>query len=315
MPLKNLIGQFLEHVDVEKNRSIKTIKNYSFYLDRFQAFAKHKGVTDPKAINLETMKSFRAWLNALNAKTPLKKNTQNYHLIAVRAFLKFLAKRDIKTLAAKKVELLRSKKKPIGFLQPDELERVLAMPAESHATDAVKKRDRALLELLFSTGLRVSEIASLKRASVNFSKDALTVRGKGNKYRLVQFSERAKTALRDYLALRKDVFSPLFIRHDRAFTAKKVLGDDSFLCLTPRSIQRIVQGYARMAGIDKTITPHTLRHTYATDLLKEGVDIQSVQSLLGHASATTTQLYTQSINPQSHKKVGRKRKKKIDNAD
>ncbi len=293
--LKPLIIQFLEHIEIEKNRSQKTIQNYHFYLTRFTQWAKEKGVLNAEQISAEIIRQYRLWLNRLGGDTPLKKNTQNYHLIALRAFLKYLAKRDIKTLAPEKIELGKMPAREVSFLENDELERLLSAPLQSREAEIIKKRDAAILELLFSTGLRVSELASLKRDSINLKKDEFTIRGKGDKYRIVFLSSRAGVAVKQYLDKRGDVYSPLFIRHDRAFNPKKSVANND-LFLTPRSIQRLVQRYSKIAGITKQISPHTLRHSYATDLLMNGADIRSVQSLLGHASITTTQIYTHITN-------------------
>lgn len=309
--LKQLATDFLEHVEIEKNRSNATVKNYAFYLTRFLAWCGANGVTTPDLLTLDHVRHFRLWLNRLGGDTPLKKNTQNYHLIAVRAFLKYLAKRDIPTLAAEKIELAKSPDRMVDFLEGDDLERLLASPKETGDPNIIKKRDSAILELLFSTGLRVSELASLKRESINLAKDEFTIRGKGDKYRIVFLSSRARNSLAAYLAKRKDAFAPLFIRHDRAFNAKKAHTDQD-LSLTPRSIQRLVHKYARATGITKHITPHVMRHSYATDLLMNGADIRSVQSLLGHASITTTQIYTHITNQQLrdvHKAFHAKRRK------
>ncbi len=297
--LHELIIQFLEHIEIEKNRSQRTVQNYGFYLARFLKWAKKQGVTEPHTISLDIVRTYRLWLNRLSGKAALKKNTQNYHLIALRSFLKYLAKRDIKTLAPEKIELAKTSQRTVDFLDGDDLERLLTSPMRTHDADIIRKRDRAILEMLFSTGLRVSELASLTRESINLSKDEFTVKGKGDAYRIVFLSSRAKEHTKVYLDLRKDVFLPLFLRHDRAFNPKKS-SEDTNTHLTPRSIQRLVQKYAKIAGITKKITPHVMRHSFATDLLMNGADIRSVQSLLGHASITTTQIYTHITNQHLH---------------
>lgn len=312
MTLSELTTQFLEYIEIERNRSQTTVRNYAFYLGRFRDWARLRGITKPEQINLDTIREYRLWLNRLGGKTPLKKNTQNYHLIALRSFLKYLAKRDIKTLVPEKIELAKMPDRTVSFLESDDLERLLATPLQSKEPDIIKKRDKAILETLFSTGLRVSELASLKRDSINLKKEEFTVRGKGDKYRIVFLSERARQAIRIYLEARKDTFPPLFIRHDRAFNPRRTTKDDNDLSLTPRSIQRLVQRYTKAAGITKRITPHGLRHSFATDLLMNGADIRSVQSLLGHASITTTQIYTHITNQQLrdvHKAFHGKRRK------
>lgn len=303
--IDNFITDFLEHLEVERGRSQQTIRNYDFYLCRFADFAKHPS---PEKITDELVHKFRLWLNrAVEGReaATLKKSTQNYHLIALRSFLKYLARKDIRSLAPEKIELARQEMRQVEFLEGDELDRLLAQP-EKIGGGLVSLRDRAILELLFSTGMRVSELCALKIENVNLARDEFTVRGKGGKLRVVFLSSTAKEALKDYLAKRRDASPYLFVGHDRAKGVRKLSG------LTPRSIQRLVERYARAAGITKHITPHTLRHTFATDLLMGGADIRSVQSLLGHASITTTQIYTHITNRQMkdvHKKFhGRSRK-------
>lgn len=298
-PLKQYITQYLEYLEIEKNRSQKTVENYGFYLQRFFLWAEKNKLDKVENITQEHMRNFRLWLNRLHPEKPLKKSTQNYHMIALRSFLKYCSKQDIKTLAPEKIELAKNQERSVSFLEGDELERFLEAPTQSSERDIIKKRDRAILELLFSTGLRVSELASLKRSGVNLSKDEFTVRGKGDKYRIVFLSQRAKESIKKYLDCRKDSFFPLFIRHDRAFSVNQRAHqekNDSDLFLTSRSVQRLVERYAKMVGITKKVSPHTLRHSYATDLLQNGADLRSVQSLLGHASVTTTQIYTHITN-------------------
>lgn len=295
--LPELIRQFLEHIEIEKNRSLKTIENYQFYLNRFLDWADRNGIKRAGDITLDTIREYRLWLNRLHGDKPLKKNTQNYHQIALRSFLKYLAKRDIKALAPEKIELAKMPQRTVAFLTGEELERLFAAPLAAHEPAIIKKRDRAILELFFSTGLRVSELASLTRDSINLKRDEFTVRGKGDKYRIVFLSTQSQASLKQYLDMRTDDFDPLFIRHDRAFDPH-VQHNDRTLHLTPRSIQRLIKKYSKIAGITKKISPHTIRHSYATDLLMNGADIRSVQSLLGHASITTTQIYTHITNQQ-----------------
>jgi site-specific recombinase XerD len=297
--IKSLITDFLEYLEVERGRSDRTIRNYDFYLRRFQDWAKDPS---PSSVTAEMVRKYRLWLNRFvdgrEGKT-LMKSTQNYHLIALRSFLKYLAKRDIKSLAPEKIELAKQPTRTVEFLEIDELERLLAVPAQ-HGETLIALRDQAILELLFSTGLRVSELASLNIDQVNLKRDEFTVRGKGDKPRIVFLSSTAKASLRAYLAKRRDTSAFMFVSHDRAKGGRGNVGS-----LTPRSIQRMVERYAKEAGITKKITPHTLRHTFATDLLMGGADIRSVQSMLGHASITTTQIYTHITNKQMkdvHKK-------------
>ncbi len=259
--MQKYLREFLEHLEIEKNRSQKTIQNYEFYLNRFFSWLQKK------EIDLENVRKFRLWLNRQTDKkgSSLKANTQNYHLIALRSFLKYLAKRDISTLSAEKIELGKMPDREVDFLEGDDLERLLNAPT--------KPRDKAIIELFFSTGLRVSELANLQREQINLEKDEFTIRGKGEKLRVVFLSDEAKSALKNYLEKRNSMDPRLFP-------------------ITPRSIERMIKKYALSVGITKVVTPHTLRHSFATDLLQNGADIRSVQSMLGHASITTTQIYT-----------------------
>jgi len=292
-PASGLISDFLTYLEVERNRSERTVRNYDFYLKRFFGWAKD---ATPEKLTLDMVRQYRVWLNRYKDERgePLKKSTQNYHLIALRSFLKYLAKRDIGTLAPEKIELAKMPERSVEFLDESELERLLEAPlkAQAGASPAdgllppVRLRDKAILETLFSSGLRVSELAGLTREMINLKNEEFTVRGKGDKPRVVFLSNQARFWLKDYLAKRTDVDPHLFVSHDRAGKGRDSSG------LTPRSIQRIVEHYAKAAGITKRITPHTLRHTFATDLLRNGADIRSVQTLLGHSSITTTQIYT-----------------------
>ncbi|MFA5211317.1 MAG: site-specific tyrosine recombinase/integron integrase [Patescibacteria group bacterium] len=301
MSLKKNLINFLEYLEIEKNRSPKTVENYNFYLGRFIEWFGDKSAD---AIKSEDVRQYRLWLNRLVDVhgEALKKNTQNYHLIALRSFLKYLSKQDVETLAPEKIELMKMPDRQVDFLDNSDLNRILEAPFKNinkkkleeegekkgmSATLLIAYRDKALLELLFSTGLRVSEAAKLKKTDINLNRDEFTVRGKGMKSRIVFLSEQAKYFLKKYLEIRADMNPHLFISHDKR-TKKE--DNDSFL--TPRSIERIVQKHAREAGITKTVTPHTLRHSYATDLLQNGADIRSVQAMLGHSSITTTQIYT-----------------------
>jgi site-specific recombinase XerD len=296
-----LIGDFLTYLEVERGRSEKTVRNYDFYLRRFFEWVK----TDPQKVTLEQVRKFRVWLNRLKDEFdhPLKKNTQNYHLIALRSFLKYLAKRDIEALAPEKIELAKMPERIVEFLEVHELDRLLEAPTTdargvgraSEALPLIRLRDKAILELLFSTGLRVSELASLTKEMVNLGRDEFTVRGKGDKPRVVFISNQARFWLKEYLSRRHDVEPYLFVNHDRAADNR-----DAERSLTPRSVQRIVEHYAHKAGITKRITPHVIRHTFATDLLRNGADIRSVQEMLGHSSITTTQIYTHVTDQHLH---------------
>lgn len=288
MTLQELRKQFLEHLEIEKNRSPKTVENYNRYLQRFLTLTQAE---KPSDITLEAVRKFRLALNRLGASSgkgegegALKKQTQFYHLIALRSFLKYLAKRDIAALSAEKVELGRMPERELEVMEAGEIERLLVAP-KGNSLSAF--RDRALLELLFSTGLRVSEAARLNRDSINLKQYEFSVKGKGGKIRIVFLSDRAKRAIGEYLEKRQDPDEPLFI-HLKKGSAE----DDESARLTARSIQRLVRKYAIAAGISKKITPHGLRHSFATDLLQNGADIRAVQQLLGHAQITTTQIYT-----------------------
>lgn len=279
------LTEFLEYLEIERGRSDKTVRNYHFYLKRFSDWAKDP---NPAEIDNEMVRKYRLHLNrnvAGREEAQLKKNTQNYHLIALRAFLKYLAKRDVKSMAAEKIELAKQGSRQVSFLELEELKRFLMAPEKDPTI--VGTRDKAILELLFSTGLRVSELANLRIDAINLKLEEFTVLGKGSKHRVVFLSMPARGAIKAYIERRRDVSPFLFVRHDRA--RKFTPGAHP---LTPRSIQRIVDRYAREAGITKHVSPHTLRHTYATDLLRNGADIRAVQSLLGHESITTTQVYT-----------------------
>ena len=285
MTVKDLKSQFLEYLEIEKNRSPKTIENYNHYLTRFISFAK---VENPRDITEETIRKYRLTLNRTTNERgkPLKKVTQNYHVIALRSFLKYLAKRDIRTVPAEKIELGKQEEREVVFLEPPELERFLRAPQGEALSNL---RDRAILETLFSTGLRVSELCSLDQDDIDLKRGEFSVRGKGSKIRMVFLSEQSKTAIASYLDKRQDADAALFIRVPRGEHFEKF----EELRLTPRSIQRIIKKYAIAAGIvGKKVSPHSLRHSFATDLLRNGADIRSVQALLGHSSVTTTQIYT-----------------------
>ncbi|KAA0206345.1 hypothetical protein EDM68_02470 [Candidatus Uhrbacteria bacterium] len=299
--LSTHLRTFLEHLEVEKGRSALTIRNYDFYLRRFIDWAEDP---PPERIDPEIVHNFRLYLNRLESRGEgtLKKSTQNYHLIALRAFLKFLAKRDIKTMASEKIELAKQGSRDVAFLDGADLQRLLEAPEQTDASPLVKARDKAILELFFSTGMRVSELANLKRDQINLERDEFTVRGKGDKTRVAFLSNQARHALRNYLELRKDESPFMFVRHDRAAPTPSQSppskGGDDRGGLTPRSIERLVRYYAVAAGIPKKVSPHTLRHSFATDLLMNGADLRSVQAMLGHSSITTTQIYTHVTNRQ-----------------
>lgn len=304
MNIRELLTDFLEYLEIEKNRSQKTIENYHHYLERFFNWAQ---INDSKGISLDLVRKFRLYLNRYRDEKgrELKKITQNYHMIAIRNFLKYLSKRDIETLAPEKIEVGKSSSPIVEFLDLSELERLLGA---ANGNDLKSLRDRAILELLFSAGLRVSELVSVNRDQINLKTQEFSIRGKGSKVRIVFISDAAKSALEKYLDKRIDIDPALFIRimnHESRITNNKSLR------ITQRSIQRIVKCYATKAGIVKDVHPHTLRHTFATDLLANGADIRSVQSMLGHSSITTTQVYTHVTDQrlkEIHKKFHGKRK-------
>lgn len=281
---------FLEYLEVEQNRSQKTIANYDHYLTRLIDFAGDIKVSD---INADLVRKWRIWLNRLgtNSTDELQKSTSNYHLIALRSFLKFCAKRDVPALPADKIELARTKRKQVTFLNEDELERMFAQP---DVTTTQGTRDRAILELLFSSGLRVSELVALNRDHINLKRREFMVRGKGQKDRPIFISPAAAQWIDAYLVQRTDNGRPLFIRYSGV---KKVDTSGNFQRLTVRSVQRLVSHYALVAGITKHVSPHTLRHSFATDLLMNGADLRSVQAMLGHSNISTTQIYTHITDP------------------
>jgi site-specific recombinase XerD len=281
---------FLEYLEIEQNRSQKTIENYDHYLTRLIDFA---GDIKVKDIDAELIRKWRLWLNRLgtNVSDELQKNTQNYHLIALRSFLKFCAKRDIPALTADKVELARTARKQVTFLSLDELERLFLQPDVNKLHGL---RDRAILELLFSSGLRVSELVGLDKDNINLKRREFMVRGKGQKDRPIFVSPDAAAWVQKYLDKRTDTTKPLFIRYSGS---KHVDTTGNFHRLTARSVQRMVARYALMAGITKHVSPHTLRHSFATDLLMNGADLRSVQALLGHSNVATTQIYTHVTDP------------------
>jgi site-specific recombinase XerD len=281
---------FLEYLEIEQNRSNKTIANYDHYLSRLVDFAGDIKIAD---IDAELIRKWRLWLNRLGTNTSdeLGKTTLNYHLIALRSFLKFCAKRNIPAMSADKIELARTKRKQVTFLNEEEIERLFAQPEMTTVNGA---RDRAILELLFSSGLRVSELVGLDRDHVNLKRREFMVRGKGQKDRPIFISSEAAKWIENYLQKREDNTKPLFIRYSGT---KKVDLTGNFHRLTVRSVQRLVAQYALLAGITKHVSPHTLRHSFATDLLMNGADLRSVQAMLGHSNISTTQIYTHVTDP------------------
>lgn len=309
MPSKTLIdhkNDFLEYLEIERNRAGRTLVNYNRYLERFVKWLSEylkKTEVGPKDITEDNIRKYRVYLNRLakDSTEPLKKITQDYHIIALRGFLKFLGKHEINVPAADKIELGKTHRKEIEFLEKEEIERLLE---SAKGTGLEKLRDRAILEILFSSGLRVSELTSLNRDNFSLQKNEFTVEGKGDKRRVVFLSEAAQKCLYLYMKKRQDTDPALFVRHHRT-------KDDDNLRLSVRTVQRIVKKYATRAGITKDIHPHTLRHSFATDLLHNGADIRSVQALLGHSSISTTQVYTHITDKhlrEIHKEFHRKKK-------
>ena len=301
--LKSLKQQFLEYIEIEKGRSLKTVENYDHYLSRFLEFSKND---NPASVTDSSVREFRLWLNRQSIgrgkNETLSKKTQNYYLIALRAFLKYLARQEVKSLPAERIELAKTSERSLDLITPQELTRILASPKNSDLKDL---RDKAVLELLFSTGLRVSELVSLT-SDINLNTDELSIRGKGGKVRVVFLSDEAKKATRDYLKARKDMSDALFVRVD----SKPVKNNKDLKPLNSRSIERIVKYHAVKAGISKKVTPHVMRHMFATDLLSNGADLRSVQALLGHSSIITTQIYTHVTDKHlrdTHKKFHNKR--------
>ncbi len=285
--LKQLKQEFLEYLEIEKGRSLKTVENYNRYLERFFNYSK---LTDAKNITDNIVRNYRLWLNRQYvtkkhvSRITISKKTQNYHLIALRMFLKYLVRRNITSLSPDRIELAKVPERSIDMISEAELERLLTAPS---GDDIKSLRDKAILELLFSTGLRVSELCSLSRY-IDLQKDEFSIRGKGDKIRVVFFSPEAKNAVKKYLDARGDLDEALFINLSAINKDEKVESHR----LTSRSIERIVKHYAINAGISKKVTPHVIRHSFATDLLQNGADIRSVQTMLGHADISTTQVYT-----------------------
>ena len=294
MSLEPLIDDFLEYMEVEKGRSPLTIREYRHYLSRFLDWLKaNSKATGPDDITSELIRRYRLYLAHLCNPygTLLKRVTQTYHIIALRAFLRYLlVQRDIATLSPDKIELPKQSQRSVAFLNSEQVERLLKSPEIS---DEAGLRDKAILETLFSTGLRVSELVRLNRDQINLDRKEFGVRGKGDKLRVVFLSDTAAQWLERYLQTRKDSFKPLFRRYSgRVDTIK----DGEKMRLTARSVQEIVNKYAKRCGLPVEVTPHTLRHSFATDLLIGGADLRSVQEMLGHESIRTTQVYTHITN-------------------
>ncbi len=292
--LEKLKRQFLEYLEIEKGRALNTIRNYDHYLN---VFLKQTGATKPQQITDDMVREFRIWLHRQSAGAShnrrtgetLSKSTQNYHLIALRSFLKYMTRRGEKTLSSEQIELGKVPQRQIDVISDQELKRLLEAP-EKEKNLEIRYRDKAILEMLFSTGLRVSELCSLFR-DIDFSRDEFSIRGKGGKLRVVFLSAEAKDSLKKYFTQRKDFSEALFVNVSKN---KNKVDDEKGL--DRRSVGRIVRKYATIAGITKKVTPHVIRHCFATDLLSNGADIRSVQVMLGHADISTTQIYTHVTN-------------------
>jgi site-specific recombinase XerD len=302
MELSTLVTEFLEYLELERNVSKLTVRNYKHYLQRFLGFltghipSPAGKKLSPKDISAENVRQFRLFLSRYSDKKnlTLKRVTQNYHLIAIRSFLKYLTRRGIRTISAEMVELGKAESRSIKFLERDAVERLLNMPEIS---TPVGLRDKAILEVLFSTGLRVSELVALNRDQINLDRREFGVIGKGRRARVVFLSHSAVSWLKRYQEKREDTLKPLFIRY---MGKKPVEGDrtgESYR-LTARSIQRLVAKYVAKARLPIKITPHGLRHSFATDLLTGGADLRAIQEILGHKNVSTTQIYTHITNPQ-----------------
>lgn len=310
--ISKLKTEFLQYIEIEKGRSLNTVRNYDQYLSRFIEYTKIK---EPKDIDDSVVRDFRIWLNRQEVKkekgvaaSTMKKRTQNYYLIALRAFLKYMAKQNIVSLAPERIELAKVPERSLDLITLDELNRLLNAPDLSTLRGL---RDKAMLELLFSTGLRVSELCSLPR-DINLKLDEMSVRGKGEKIRVVFMSDDAKNAVKNFLDKRDDMDDALFIQiseRNKGKNTEKLAKNKDSMRITPRSVERIIKKYAIKCGISKKVTPHVIRHSFATDLLRNGADLRSVQMLLGHANINTTQIYTHFTDTELkkvHKKFHRK---------
>lgn len=293
--LEKYINQYLEYLEIEKNSSKLTIRNYKFYLHRFSEWfystQGEKGIHD---INTDVVRKYRIYLSNLTDEKALtlKRVTQSYHIIALRSLLRYLIRNDIDTLPPEKIDLPKGESKSLKFLEPDHMRQLI----NSVDTSTEKGlRDRTILELLFSTGLRVSELVHLNRDSINFKTREFGVIGKGNKARIVFLSDSAADWTAKYLEARLDPYKPLLIRYAKAPSMEQ---DGEKMRLTSRSVERIVEKYVRISRIPVKATPHTMRHSFATDLLSNGADLRSVQEMLGHKNISTTQIYTHVTNPQ-----------------
>jgi len=286
--IQNLIKDFLAYLAEEKKRLPETIRNYNLYLRRFLFWVKNKEIGQ---VDAKLIKNYKLWLNKQRDKNgrTLQKNTQNYHLIALRTFLKYLNQKQVKALMPKQIQLSKLPKRQIEYLESSELEKFLAAPLNSKEQEIIKLRDKALLETLLATGLRVSELANLKKNDLNLTKSEILLRAKKIKPRITNLSNQARFNLQKYLAARKDKSEFIFTNHDRANLTRNLSKKDQ--ALTPRSIQRTVQKYAQQAGLPKKVTPAVIRHTFALNQLKQGVKLQDLQEKLGLTSPNAINIY------------------------
>lgn len=289
------VNDFLEYLQVERGSSPLTIRNYRHYLTRFEHWMEQSHIREDLVdINPDVIRRFRVYLTELpdGSGGTLSRKTQGYHAIAIRSFLKWLIKNDYTVMAPDKIDLPKIEERQVKFLTGEQVDRLLNAPS----LDSIQgKRDKAILEVLFSTGLRVSELTKLDRDKVNLETREFGIVGKGGKARVVFLSSRATDWLVRYLNERSDHYKPLFIHH-RGKT--EPTANDEKMRLTPRSVQRMLKKYSHKMKMPMEVTPHTMRHSFATDLLNAGADIRSVQEMLGHKNISTTQIYTHVTNRQ-----------------
>lgn len=289
------IDDFLEYLQVERGASPLTIRNYRHYLSRFVLWMSNSGIREDLAdINQEVVKNFRVFLSNLPGenKSTMARRTQSYHVIALRSFLKWLIRNDYDVMAPDKIDLPKVEERQVHFLNGEQVDRLLSAPSLSTIQG---KRDKAILEVLFSTGLRVSELTKLDRDKIDLDRREFGIIGKGGKARVVFLSSRAVDWTIKYLNERKDHYKPLFIHHKGKI---EITSNGEKMRLTPRSVQRLIKKYSHKMKIPVDVTPHVMRHSFATDLLIAGADMRSVQEMLGHKNISTTQIYTHVTNKQ-----------------
>lgn len=283
------ISDFLDYLEVEKGSSPLTLRNYQHYLKRFHKWLVEAHITPtPEAIDPEVIRQYRVALSRMEAGKggTLSRKTQGYHAIALRSFLRWMVRNDYKVMSPDKIDLPKISERQVTFLNSEQVERLLSAPTLSNIQG---KRDKAILEVLFSTGLRVSELVKLDRSKVDLERKEFGIVGKGGRARVVFLSQRSCDWLSNYLRSREDNFEPLFIRHKGKIDP---LDADEDVRLTVRSVQRMIKKYGEKMKLPVEVTPHVLRHSFATDLLIAGADLRSVQEMLGHKNVATTQIYT-----------------------